>query len=85
MYQNTKKARPMKPVKVTTVGNSIGIVLNEELRAALGVGKGDMLYPTRTPDGIALHVYDAAFADQMKVLETLMHEDRDVLHELAKR
>ena len=30
----------MKPVKVTTVGNSVGIVLNEEMRAATRRGQG---------------------------------------------
>lgn len=75
----------MKSVKVTTVGNSIGIVLNEEMRAALGVKKGDVLHPTITPDGVMLRVYDADFAAQMEAAEYIMRRDKDLLHELAKR
>jgi putative addiction module antidote len=75
----------MKSIKVTTVGNSMGVVLTAEMRAKLGVGKGDLLYPVETPDGIELRPYDAKFAEQMAVMEDLMREKRDVLHELAKR
>jgi putative addiction module antidote len=75
----------MKSVKVTTVGNSAGIVLTAEMLAKLGVKKGDELYPVATPNGIELRPYDAEFAKQMEAAEHIMQRDRELLHELAKR
>ena len=74
----------MKRLKVTTVGNSVGIVLSQDLLAKLRVGKGDQLYVVETPNGIELTPYDPDFARQMEQAEEIMREDRDVLKKLAK-
>ena len=74
----------MKSLKVTTVGNSVGIILSQDLLAKLRVGKGDMLYAVETPNGIELTPYDPEFAVQMELAEEIMREDRDVLKKLAK-
>ena len=74
----------MKRLKVTTVGNSVGIILSQDLLAKLRVGKGDMLYAVETPNGIELTPYDPEFAVQMELAEEIMREDRDVLKKLAK-
>jgi putative addiction module antidote len=74
----------MKSLKVTTVGNSVGIILSQDLLAKLRVGKGDMLYAIETPNGIELTPYDPEFAVQMELAEEIMREDRDVLKKLAK-
>jgi len=39
-------------VKVTTVGNSAGIILSKEILERLRVSKGDILTVTETPDGV---------------------------------
>ena len=70
-------------LKITTIGNSAGVVLPRELLARLRLGKGDALYATETPDGIKLTPYDPTFEQQMEVAEKIMREDRDVLHKLA--
>ena len=70
-------------LKITTVGNSAGVVLPKELLARLRLDKGDTLYLTETPDGFRLHAYDPVFAAQMEVAERIMREDRDLLHRLA--
>lgn len=70
-------------LKITTIGNSAGVVLPRELLARLHVGKGDSLYATETPDGIKLTPYDPTFEQQMEVAEKVMREDRAVLHKLA--
>jgi putative addiction module antidote len=75
----------MKSIKVTTVGNSVGVVLTAEMRAKLRVEKGDLLYPVETPTGIELRPYDAKFAEQMEAAEAVMRADRDILRELSKR
>jgi putative addiction module antidote len=70
-------------LKITTVGNSAGVVLPRELLARLRVGKGDTLYVTELGDGIKLAPFDPEFAAKMEVAESVMREDRDLLRKLA--
>ena len=74
----------MTALKLTSIGNSVGVVLPKELLAKLGVGKGDTLYAIETGDGLRLTVADAEFEAQMKVARRLMKKWRNVLHELAQ-
>lgn len=74
----------MATLKITTVGNSAGVVLPREVLARLRVEKGDSLYMVETPNGIELTPYRPDFAAQMDMAETIMRENRDVLRELAK-
>jgi len=71
-------------LKITTVGNSAGIVLPKELLARLRLDKGDMLYATELPDGIKLTPFDPELERQMEVAERVMRKDRNVLRKLAK-
>ncbi|HET7569166.1 MAG TPA: AbrB/MazE/SpoVT family DNA-binding domain-containing protein [Gammaproteobacteria bacterium] len=71
-------------LKITTVGNSAGIVLPKELLARLRLKKGDTVYVTETPDGIKLMPYDEEFARQMEVAEEVMRRRRNLLHKLAE-
>jgi len=71
-------------LKLTTVGNSTGVVLPKELLQRLHVEKGDVLYVLDTPGGIELTPYDPQFAKQMDVAEKVMREDRDILKKLAE-
>ncbi len=74
----------MVTLKLTTVGNSTGVVLPKEVLERLRVDKGDNLYVLETPNGIELTPYDPEFAAQMDVAEQVMREDRDVLRKLAE-
>lgn len=71
-------------LKITTIGNSAGVILPKELLARLRVGKGDELYALETPDGIRLTAHDPEFAAQMEVAEQVMREDRELLRKLAQ-
>lgn len=71
-------------LKVTQIGNSVGVILPKEVLARLKVQKGDSLFLTDLPDGVALRPYDDEFAEQMTLAREIMKEYRDVLHELAK-
>ena len=71
-------------LKVTTVGNSTGVILPKELLEKLRVNKGDSLYVTETPRGVELSPYNEEFATQMEIAEAIMREDRDVLRKLAE-
>lgn len=69
---------------ITTIGNSIGVILPKDVLAKLRVSKGDKVYLTETASGIELTSYDEEFAEQMEAAEKVMREDRDVLRLLAK-
>ncbi len=71
-------------LKITTVGNSAGVVLPKELLARLRLDKGDTLYVTELPDGIKLAPYDPEFAAQMEVAERVMRRRRTLLRKLAE-
>ena len=71
-------------VKITTIGNSVGIVLPKEVLNRLHVEKGDSLYITDSPEGVYLTPYDAEFARTLEAFERVMRENRDVLKKLAE-
>jgi putative addiction module antidote len=74
----------MTSLKLTSIGNSVGVILPRELLVKLGVQKGDTLYAIDTPDGVRLTTADADFETQMTVARRIMKERRAVLRELAK-
>jgi len=74
----------MRVLKVTTIGNSAGVILPKEILERLRVSKGDELYLVEEPDGYRLTPYNREFVDQMKAAEGIMREDRDVLKVLAE-
>ena len=71
-------------LKITTVGNSVGVVLPREVLERLHVEKGDSLYIVETPNGIELTPYDPEFAEQLEAAKRVMREDRDALRKLAE-
>jgi len=74
----------MAVLKLTTVGNSTGVVLPKDLLEKLRVSKGDSLFVSETPNGVELSPYNPEFAEQMAAAEKVMREDRDVLRKLAE-
>ena len=74
----------MIALKITTVGNSTGVILPKEVLARLKMQKGDTLYLVETPDGYQLTPYDETFARQVRAAEEVLRDHRDVLHELAR-
>ena len=71
-------------LKITTVGNSVGIVLPRDILDRLRVAKGDSLYALETPNGIELTAFDEEFAEDMAVAEKVMRDNRDLLRKLAE-
>ena len=71
-------------LKLTQIGNSVGVVLPKEALAALKLEKGDSVHLTESPDGFRLTAYDPEFGRQMKLAENIMKNRRNVLRELAK-
>lgn len=74
----------MHTLKLTQIGNSVGLILPKEVLARLKLEKGDTVFVTETPEGVAITPYDPQFADQMDAARAIMKKRRAVLHELAK-
>ncbi|RJF90165.1 AbrB/MazE/SpoVT family DNA-binding domain-containing protein [Oleomonas cavernae] len=71
-------------LKVTTIGNSTGIVLPREVLGRLKLEKGDTVHLIETPNGYELTAYDPSFAEEMAAAEGVMRTYRNALKELAK-
>jgi putative addiction module antidote len=74
----------MLTLKLTTIGNSVGMVLPKELLDKLHLAKGDQVYLTESPDSYRLTPYSPEFAAQMTEARRIMKKRRNVLRELAK-
>jgi putative addiction module antidote len=74
----------MHTLKITQIGNSLGVILPKEVLAKLKLVKGDALHLTDAPDGVRLTPHDPAFEQQMDVARDIMKKRRTVLRELAK-
>ena len=74
----------MTALKLTQIGNSVGVILPKELLARLKVDKGDLLHVTDSPDGITLTPYDPDFGEQIGEGREFMNEFRDTFRALAK-
>lgn len=71
-------------LKITKIGNSLGIVLPKELIANLKLDKGDALWVSESPSGYRITPYDPEFGEQMDAARDIMKKRRNVLRELAK-
>ena len=74
----------MLKVKLTTIGNSVGVILPKEALAKMKVTKGDTLFLAEEPEGYSLSPYEKNFDEQVKIAEGVMNKYRNALHELAK-
>jgi putative addiction module antidote len=74
----------MHVLKLTQIGNSVGVVLPKEVLARLHIEKGDALFLTEAPNGVRLTVTNPQFEAQMEKAREIMKRRRNVLAELAK-
>lgn len=74
----------MQSLKLVQIGNSVGVVLPKEVLARLKVEKGDTVFLTDTPYGVAITPHDPEFETQMDAARSIMKKRRAVLRELAK-
>ncbi len=74
----------MVTLKISPIGNSVGVVLPKEALANLKVQKGDTVFLTESPEGFLLTRYDPEFEAQMNLAIGIMDEYKDALHQLAK-
>jgi len=71
-------------VKITTIGNSAGIVLPKEILSRLKVNKGDTITLSETPYGFYMTAYDETFMRKLEATEKVMRNYRDALKKLAE-
>ena len=74
----------MLKVKVTAIGNSMGIILPKEALTKLKAEKGDVLYLVVWPVVLTLTPYQHVFDALMSADHKVMKKYRKALHELAK-
>jgi putative addiction module antidote len=74
----------MLALKLTQIGNSVGLILPKEAAARLRVEKGDLVFLTESPDGYRITPYDPAFEKQLQSAERIMKKRRNVLRALSK-
>jgi putative addiction module antidote len=74
----------METLKLTQIGNSVGVILPKEILARLKVGKGDMLFLTEAPGGLRLTPFDPSLDEQVAAGREFMREFRDTFRQLAK-
>ena len=71
-------------VKVTQIGNSLGVVLPKDVLAKLGVEKGQSLHVAEAPDGVTLSAYDPDFSEVLEIIDDVSSQYRNTLRALAK-
>lgn len=74
----------MASLKVTQIGNSLGVILPKEITERLKLAKGDELAVVPTAHGVELTPYDPGFAEKMKAARRISKKYRNALRELAK-
>ena len=74
----------MTTLKLTKIGNSVGVIIPREILARLDVDAGDSLYLTESPDGLRVTPYNPDFERHMASARKIMKKRRNALRELAK-
>ena len=74
----------MHTLKLTQIGNSVGVILPKEALAQLKLKKGDSVFLTETAEGFILTPYDPALEEEIEAGRAFMRAYRDTFHQLAK-
>ncbi len=74
----------MSQLKIRAIGNSVGVVLPQEVLKKMKCQEGDELYLLETENGIELTPYDPEFAKDMMLAEDIMQHNRNMLKKLAE-
>ena len=74
----------MHVLKLTQIGNSVGVILPKEALSRLKLSKGETVFLTETPEGYTLTPYDPSLEEEIEAGRAFMREYRDTFHQLAK-
>jgi putative addiction module antidote len=74
----------MLMLKLTQIGNSVGVILPKDALARLRLEKGQSIFLTETPEGYVMTPYDPTLEEQIQAGREFMQDFRDTFHQLAK-
>jgi putative addiction module antidote len=74
----------MATLKVTQVGNSLGLILPRDVVERLKLEKGDEVAVVETANGIEITPFDPEFEKKMAAARKITRRYRNALRELAK-
>ncbi len=74
----------MHTLKLTKIGNSVGLILPKEVLARLKLEKGDTVFLTDAPGAVTITPHNPNFKEQLDIGREFMREYRDTFNELAK-
>jgi putative addiction module antidote len=74
----------MNALELVEMGDSLGVILPQELLARLKVGDGDTLFLTETAQGITLTTTDAQLMGKMLQAKSTMQKRQGGLRKLSK-
>ena len=72
-------------LKLTSVGNSLGLILPAEVLTDLNLNRGDEIVLTTAPEGYRLTAYSSEFGEQIAIARKIMDERQEALRELADK
>lgn len=71
-------------LKLTSLGNSMGVVIPKEMLERLKATEGDQLLAVETPNGYFLTAYDPALDEELKLGREFMRKYDATFKALAK-
>lgn len=74
----------MHALKLTPIGDGLGVVLPKEVLERLRLKEGDTLFLIESPDGLWLTAHPHELEEQLVVGREFMQEHRDAFQELAE-
>lgn len=74
----------MHMLKLTQIGNSVGVILPREALTKLKLKKGESVFLTECSEGFILTPYDPELEEEISAGREFMREYRDTFHQLAK-
>jgi putative addiction module antidote len=74
----------MATLKITQVGNSLGVILPREIVDRLRLVKGEEVSVVETPNGIEITPFDPEFDKKLEAARKVSRRYRNALRELAK-
>lgn len=74
----------MATLKITQIGNSLGLILPREIVERLRLAKGESVSVVETPQGIEITPYDPDFDKKLEAARKVTKRYRNALRELGK-
>ncbi|HEY2912384.1 MAG TPA: AbrB/MazE/SpoVT family DNA-binding domain-containing protein [Candidatus Angelobacter sp.] len=74
----------MAVLKLTSLGNSTGLVIPKEMLERLRAGEGDELFALETPNGYFLTSHDPDLEEELRLGREFMRKYDETFRSLAK-